>query len=156
MHLKLLLALIVPLIVASVPFQAVEGPPARMLRVSLLEGDVTYQRTDLDRWVDLSINTPIFEGDKVWVGRGGRAEVEFENGGFARLSENTILEFSRLPDVSSRSGVEVRLIQGLASFQTRAEPAFTIQTPLFSAQLADAASFRVEVGDRWLRSVSGL
>ena len=142
---KLLLALIVPLIVASVPFQAVEVPPARMLRVSLLEGDVTYQRTDLDRWVDLSINTPIFEGDKVWVGRGGRAEVEFENGGFARLSENTILEFSRLSDVSSRNGVEVRLIQGLASFQTRAEPAFTIQTPLFSAQLADAASFRVEV-----------
>ena len=145
MHLKLLLALIVPLIVASVPFQAVEVPPARMLRVSLLEGDVTYQRPDLDRWVDLSINTPIFEGDKVWVGRGGRAEVEFENGGFARLSENTILEFSRLSDVSSRSGVEVRLIQGLASFQTRAEPAFTIQTPLFSAKLADAASFRVEV-----------
>ncbi len=142
---KLLLALIVPLIVASVPFQAVEVPPARMLRVSLLEGDVTYQRPDLDRWVDLSINTPIFEGDKVWVGRGGRAEVEFENGGFARLSENTILEFSRLSDVSSRSGVEVRLIQGLASFQTRAEPAFTIQTPLFSAKLADAASFRVEV-----------
>ena len=72
---RLLLALIVPLIVASVPYQAVEVPPARMLRVSLLEGDVTYQRTDLDRWVDLSINTPIFEGDKVWVGRGGRAEV---------------------------------------------------------------------------------
>ena len=142
---RLLLALIVPLIVASVPFQAVEVPPARMLRVSLLEGDVTYQRTDLDRWVDLSINTPIFEGDKVWVGRGGRAEVEFENGGFARLSENTILEFSQLSDVGSRSGVQVRLIQGLASFQTRAEPAFTIQTPLFSAQLADVASFRVEV-----------
>ena len=137
--------MLVSLAVAPAPFQAVEVPSARLLRVSLLEGDVTYQRTDLDRWVDLSINTPIVEGDKVWVGRGGRAEVEFENGGFARLSENTIMEFSRLADINSRDGVEVRLIQGLASFEARPEPAFTIQTPLFSAQLNDAASFRVDV-----------
>ena len=116
-----------------------------MLRVSLLEGDVTYQRTDLDRWVDLSINTPVLEGDKIWVGRGGRAEVEFENGSFARLSENTIIEFSSLSDMKRRDGVEVRLIQGLASFEVRPEPAFTIQTPLFSARLNDAASFRLDV-----------
>jgi hypothetical protein len=117
----------------------------RLLRVSLLEGDVTYQRTDLERWVDLSINTPILEADKVWAGRGGKAEIEFENGTFARLSENTIVEFSRLAELDSAEGVEVRLVQGLASFEVRAERAFAIRTPLFSARLKDAASFRVEV-----------
>src|SRR5687767_4479704 len=98
MRAKLLLLLLVSLAVAPTRFQAAEAPPTRLLRVSLLEGNVTYQRTDLERWVDLSVNTPILEGDKIWVGRGGRAEVEFENGGFVRLSENTIIEFSRLAD----------------------------------------------------------
>jgi FecR protein len=142
---KLLSIALAALAVTSTVFQAAETPVARLLRVSLLEGDVTYQRTDLDRWVDVSINTPIMEGDNIWVGRGGRAEVEFENGSFARLSENTIIEFSRLAEVNSREGVEVRLIQGLASFEVRPEPAFMIQTPLFSARLNDAASLRVEV-----------
>jgi ferric-dicitrate binding protein FerR (iron transport regulator) len=47
--------------------------------------------------------------------------------------------------MNSRDGVEVRLVQGLASFEVQPEPAFTIQTPLFSAQLNDAASFRADV-----------
>ena len=145
MRAKLLLLLLVSLSMTSVTLQAADAPVARLLRVSLLEGDVSYQRTDLGRWVDLSVNTPILEGDKIWVGRGGRAEVEFENGSFARLSENTIMEFFRLGEVNSRDGVEVRLIQGLASFEVRPEPAFTVQAPLFSARLNDAASFRVDV-----------
>ena len=145
MRAKLLLLLLASLAVAPTLSLAAEAPSARLLRVSLLEGDVTYQRTDLDRWVDLSINTPILEGDKIWVGRSGRAEVEFENGSFVRLSENTIIEFSRLADINSRDGVEVRLVQGLASFEVRPEPGFTVQTPLFSSRLNDAASFRFDV-----------
>lgn len=117
---------------------------ARLVRVSLLEGDVTYQRTDLDRWVELSINTPILEGDKIWVGREGKAEVEFEDGTFARLSAETIAEFSRLGTGSE--GIEVRLSQGLATFEVRSAPgSFTAQAPLFSARVRDKASFRLEV-----------
>jgi len=145
MRTKLIFLLLVSTVVTSAHFLAAEAPAARILRVSLVEGDVTYQRTDLERWVDLSINTPVLEGDKIWVGRGGRAEVEFENGSFARLSQNTIIEFSRLAEISSHDGVEVRLVQGLASFQVRPEQTFSVQTPLFSARLKDAASFRVDV-----------
>ena len=144
MRTRLLLLWLVSLAVAPAPLHAAEAREPRLLRISLLEGDVTYQRTDLDRWVDLSINTPILEGDKIWVGRGGRAEVEFENGSFARLSENTIVEFPRLADSNSRDGVEVRLIQGLSSFEVRSESSFTVHTPLFSARLEDVASFRVD------------
>ena len=51
MRAKLLLLLLVFLAVTSAILQAAEAPVARLLRVSLLEGDVTYQRTDLDRIV---------------------------------------------------------------------------------------------------------
>src|SRR5262245_31829748 len=145
MRAKMLLVLLASVMVRSATLQTIETPAPRLVRVSLLEGDVTYQRTDLDRWVDLSINTPILETDKIWVGRGGRAEVEFENGSFVRFSENTIVEFSRLGDINSRDEVEMRLVQGLASFEVRPDPAFTIQTPLFSNRLNDAASFRLDV-----------
>ncbi|MCI0620210.1 MAG: FecR domain-containing protein [Acidobacteria bacterium] len=141
-----LLSLICAVFVITCPvFQAADSSPARLLRVSLVQGDVTYQRTDLDRWVDLSINTPILEGDKIWVGRDGRAEVEFENGSFARLSENTIVELSRLPDVNDTQGIEIRLNQGLASFDILPAAGFAVHTSLFSARLRDAASFRLDV-----------
>lgn len=145
MRARFLLLLFACLVVKPVASEAADSRVGRLLRVSLLEGDVTFQRNDLERWVDLSINTPILEADKVWVGRGGKAEIEFENGAFARLSENTIVEFSRLAELESREEVEVRLVQGLASFEMRAAPAFAVRTPLFSARLKDAASFRVEV-----------
>jgi hypothetical protein len=38
-----------------------------------------HQLTDLDRWVDLSVNTPVLEGDKIGLA-GWQSEVEFENG----------------------------------------------------------------------------
>ncbi len=144
MHVKTLLMVLVGLITLILKTQTADLSSARVLRVSLLEGDVTYQRTDLDRWVELSINTPILEGDKVWVGREGRAEIEFEDGTFARLSAETILEFSRLGDAGSRD-IEVHLSQGLATFEVlSASGSFSVHAPLFSVRVRDKASFRLE------------
>ncbi len=118
-------------------------PP--LLRVSLVDGDVTYQRTDLDRWVELSVNTPILEGDKIWVGREGKVEIEFENGNFVRMSTETIVEFSRIGPLGSE-GIELRMSQGLATFEVRSVPgSFTVHAPLFSAKVTDPALFRFDV-----------
>lgn len=128
--------------------QAAEFTPPRMLRVSLLEGDVTYQRPDLERWVDLSVNTPVLEGDKIWVGRDGRAELEFEDGNFTRLASNTIIEITRLGSPQDSQGIEIRFSQGLATFALRSVSGdFTVQTPTFSAQVKEAARFRLDVDE---------
>ena len=119
MRVKTLLFLLTLLTALSSIAHSEEFSPPRLLRVSLLEGDVTYQRPDLDKWVDLSINTPILEGDKIWVGREGRAEIEFEDGNFVRLSANTIVEISRLGSPRNSQGVEIRMIQGLGTFDLR-------------------------------------
>jgi hypothetical protein len=118
----------------------------RLLRVSLIQGDVTYQRTDLDKWVDLSINTPILEGDKVWSGRDGRVEIEFEDGSTIRLAENTIAGFSRLGTNSDREPVRIQINRGVVSIgiMLQASP-FIIETPIFTVLAQESSSFRVDV-----------
>ena len=120
---------------------------SRVLRASLIEGDVTYLRSDLDQWIDLNVNTPLLEGDKVWVGRDGRAEIEFEDGSRVRLAQNTIIEFTHLGlyDGDSRQA-EIQFSGGLATFDVVSESGtLNIATPLFLLQVAKPAQFRVEV-----------
>lgn len=125
---------------------ALENLPSRVVRVSLVQGEVTYQRPDLDKWVELNVNTPVLEGDKVWVGRDGRAEIEFEDGSYVRMAENTILEFSRLGPYEGPRNVEIRMNRGLATFGVRTvEGSFRIETPLFVTQVPEASAFRLEV-----------
>jgi hypothetical protein len=143
MRVKLLLFSAVLAVVSSFAFAEDFSVP-RMLRVSLLEGDVTYQRPDLERWVDLSINTPILEGDRIWVGREGRAELELENGNFARFSVNTIVEVSGL----NSAAAEIRLSQGVATFDLKSVTgSFSVFAPLFSVRLKEAARFRLDVDE---------
>jgi len=138
---QLLLVALLLFVFSSIVWPADFSAP-RMLRLSLLEGDVTYQRSDLERWVDLSINTPVLEGDKIWVGKDGRAELEFENGNFARLSANTIVEVVRL---DSATGNQIRVNQGLVTFDLKSVLGLVAITPRFSAQAKEAASFRLDV-----------
>jgi hypothetical protein len=129
-----------------VSIKGLEGFRMRLLRVSLIEGDVSYQRTDLDKWVDLSVNTPLLEGDKVWVGREGRAEIEFDDGSRVRLAGNTIIELTRLSAQDALQEIEIRLTQGLATLGVRSgDGSFRVQTPSFSLQVMEPANFRAEV-----------
>src|SRR6185295_8474209 len=101
---------------------------------------------DLDRWIDLSINTPLLESDKVWVGSNGRAEVEFEDGTSLRLNSNSIVEFSHLGSRSSSDAIEMQFVRGICSFEVQQSAMiFVIDTPLFSMRISEAASFRVDL-----------
>ena len=145
MRSKLILSLTVSLLLVSLQAHAADNSQPRLLRVSLVEGDVTYQRSDVDRWVDLSINTPILEGDRIWAGRDGRVEVEFEDGSTVRLAENTSAEFSRLGDYSDSGPVQIRLIRGTCSFSINSQAGpFVVETAMLTAVVQQSANFRVD------------
>src|SRR6201981_644109 len=74
---------------------------ARIVRLSLVEGDVRFARdvkgdplaADANPgWEAAVLNLPIRQGYVLATDQ-GRAVVEFENGAMAFLSENTVLEF---------------------------------------------------------------
>src|SRR5207248_481054 len=118
---SLLLILLVALFF-GVPSASADASHARIIRLSLVSGDVRFA-TETHRdpltdskanWDAAQLNLPIRQG-YVLATDNGRAEVEFENGTLAFLKENTVLEFY---DLSLKDGALItRLVlrQGSAS-----------------------------------------
>ncbi len=118
----------------------------RIIRLSLVQGTVRFTSsfhqdslTDPKAvWQTAPLNMPIREGSALAT-EAGRAEVEFENGAMAFLSENTVLEFY---DLSLHDGQRItRLVlrQGSAVFYEHS------LTDYFSVTGGD---FTVEAGAR--------
>src|ERR1700687_3096679 len=68
---------------------------ARIVRLSLVSGDVQVVRAAEAKWEPALMNMPIQQGFTVGTNE-GRAEVEFENGGALWLGENSVLQFTEL------------------------------------------------------------
>jgi len=132
---------------------AADSSHARIIRLSLVQGDVRFAR-DLHgdpladsraAWETAELNLPIRQG-YVLATDNGRAEVEFENGAMAFLKENTVLEFY---DLTLRDGARTtRLVlrQGSASFYVN--PArydyFSVTGGDFTVEASGRSSFRLD------------
>ena len=148
----LLLALLAALFL-SVPSASADSSHARIIRLSLVTGDVRFAtKTHGDPLADSSagwdaaqLNLPIRQG-YVLATDNGRAEVEFENGTVAFLKENTVLEFY---DLSLKDGALItRLVlrQGSASFHVNpvAGDYFSVTGGDFTVEAAVRATFRLD------------
>ena len=80
------------------------------LRISLIDGYVQIKTIDTGDWVPASINAPLMDGDILWVPDEGRAAVQFRDGSYVRLDENTSLEVLRL----ERNSYQFYLTEGRA------------------------------------------
>jgi len=72
------------------------------VRISFLEGDVQMRTTEADDWVPAAINTPLDEGDELWVPEGGRMEFQLNTGTAVRLDQNSALQILTLESNSSQ------------------------------------------------------
>jgi hypothetical protein len=57
-----------------------------------MEGDVLLKIEGNADWVPASINTPLQEGDRIWVADDGRGELRFRDGSVLRLDRHTSLD----------------------------------------------------------------
>jgi hypothetical protein len=69
--------------------RAASDPGEAYLR--FIEGDVQMQVEESD-WVPAAANTPLFQGDKLWVPEDGRTEIRFRDGTSLRLGPSTAVE----------------------------------------------------------------
>jgi len=126
---------------------------ARIIRLSLVQGDVRFARdvhgdpltSDKANWEGATLNLPIRQG-YVLATDHGRAEVEFENGAMAFLSENTVLEFY---DLSLEDGAKTTLLvlrQGTASFYVNPGNGdyFSVTGGDFTVEADGRAAFRLD------------
>src|SRR3989442_1360878 len=153
---KLILFLLVVLLSSlfiGAPPAAADSSHARIIRLSLVQGDVRFARqTHGDplsdssaTWETVSLNLPIRQGYVLATDK-GRAEVEFENGAMAFLKENTVLEFYDLSLNDSARTTRLVLRQGSASFYVN--PAggdyFSVTGGDFTVEADHRSTFRVD------------
>ena len=132
---------------------AADSSHARIIRLSLVQGDVRFARqTHGDplsdssaTWENASLNLPIRQGYVLATDK-GRAEVEFENGAMAFLKENTVLEFYDLSLNDSARTTRLVLRQGSASFYVN--PAggdyFSVTGGDFTVEASTRTRFRLD------------
>ncbi|HEV2520898.1 MAG TPA: DUF6600 domain-containing protein [Candidatus Acidoferrales bacterium] len=117
----------------------------RIVRLSLVEGNVEYQRPGQD-WQDATLNLPIEEGFALRT-TDGYAEVEFEDALALRLATNTTVEFK---DLSLQDGgrlTRLSVPQGTAmvSAKLRRGDAVTVISGNMTMNPQHSARFRVDV-----------
>src|SRR5580693_1283323 len=140
------------LLVAASPSFA-DSSHVRIIRLSLVQGDVRFARdvkgdplaSQTATWENAELNLPIRQGYVLATDK-GRAEVEFENGSMAFLSDDTVLEFYDLSLEDGAKTTRLILRQGTASFYVN--PAngdyFSVTGGDFSVEANGRASFRLD------------
>jgi FecR protein len=148
----LLVIVLSALLVGAYPALA-DSSHARIIRLSLVQGDVRFARQTRGdpladsnaTWEKAGLNLPIRQGYVLATDK-GRAEVEFENGAVAFLKENTVLEFYDLSLDDSARTTRLVLRQGSASFYVN--PAngdyFSVTGGDFTVEAEHRSTFRLD------------
>src|SRR5713101_8256069 len=126
---------------------------ARIIRLSLVQGDVRFARethgdplaVSSATWETAGLNLPIRQGYVLATDK-GRAEVEFENGAVAFLKENTVLEFYDLSLNDSARTTRLVLRQGSASFYVNPASGdyFSVTGGDFTVEAEHRSAFRLD------------
>jgi hypothetical protein len=119
---------------------------ARIVRLSLVSGDVQVVRPADAKWEPALMNMPVQQGFTIGT-NDGRAEVEFENGGALWLGEDSVLQFTELALSSGGRITKVTLSQGTATFDANVASAdsFLVTAPEFQITSPAKSEFRVSV-----------
>jgi len=122
------------------------------LRLSLVEGDVQVKAKDTSDWVAAAINTPLEEGDQIWVPAAGRAEIQSIDGSCVRLDENSSLEIL----TTESNSFQFYLAAGHAyvNFRGRKGSVLQMDTPVSSVRAYDRSKFRIDVADDGYTDIS--
>ncbi len=138
---------------SGAPRAAADTSHARIIRLSLVQGDVRFARqthgdplSDSNAtWETAGLNLPIRQGYVLATDK-GRAEVEFENGTVAFLKENTVLEFYDLSLQDESRTTRLVLRQGSASFYVNPAGSdyFSVTGGDFTVEADSRSTFRID------------
>jgi hypothetical protein len=119
-------------------------PPARVGRLSYLQGTVSFHDAQQDAWSPAAVNTPITSGDSVWTEPNGHNEMSI-SGTRVRMDGDSQLDVQALDDSRTR----LQLDQGRLDIKTFAldtNQPYQIATPRGVAALKDQGDYYVHAG----------
>ena len=118
---------------------------ARIVRLSLVSGDVQVTRSNSSGWENAMPNMPIEQGFTIGTNN-GRAEIEFESAAAMWIAENSVVQFAELALSDGGRITRVSVAQGTASFEVKLNSGdvFEIITPTFHVSVPNHAKLRVD------------
>jgi hypothetical protein len=150
---QLFLVALVGFLLPAATVVRADSSHARIIRLSLLQGDVRFTRdahgdplADKNAtWETAILNLPIRQGYVVATDN-GRAEIEFENGAMVFLNEHSVLEFY---DLSLNDGaLTTRLILRQGTVSAYVHPGlddyFSVTGGDFTVEAATRTNFRLD------------
>ncbi len=97
--------------------QATSGQPARAVRLSYVDGQVTLSQAGQVLAQQAAANTPLFEGMQLTTADSGKAEIQFEDGSVARISPDSSLTLTVLRGSGASADAVLLVNSGLAYFE---------------------------------------
>jgi len=122
---------------------ATVDPPARVARLSLVRGAVSFAPAGEDNWVQAEINRPLISGDKLWTDRGARAELQIGSSAI-RVDERSSFHFLNLDD----NMAQIELTEGTLNLRVRRiydGQTYEIDTPTLAFVINRVGEYRIDV-----------
>lgn len=118
---------------------------ARVVRISLITGEVTLKRNGNQDWERARLNYPLVEGDTVATDKESRMEIQVDARNFVRLAPGSALRIVTLRD----EGVALSLLEGtvvvrLVKFD-RSREYFEVDAPRTTMAPEKTGLYRVDV-----------
>ena len=120
-----------------------DDPPARVGRLSYIEGPVSFLAASADSWAVAEPNRPVSTGDRLWADAAARAEIEIGPNAL-RGSGPTEVDVVRLTD----HWLQVRVPQGTLNERVKVlgpDQDYEIDAPNAAVSLTQPGEYRVDV-----------
>jgi FecR protein len=122
-----------------------QDPPSRVARLSYLDGSVSFQAGGSGDWGNAAKNRPVTIGDKIWVDKDSRAELQAGQASI-HLGMMTALSFLNL----DQNITQMRLAEGSINFRVRVlrdGDTYEVDTPNVAFTVREAGVFRIDVNE---------
>lgn len=122
-----------------------QDPPSRVARLSYFDGSVSMQAGGSGDWGVAARNRPVTIGDKLWVDKDGRAELQAGQATI-HLGAMTALSFLNL----DQNITQMRLAEGSINFRVRElreGDQYEVDTPNAAFTVRQAGAFRIDVNE---------
>jgi hypothetical protein len=122
-----------------------QDPPSRVARLSYLDGSVSFQAGGSGDWGNAAKNRPVTIGDKIWVDKDSRAELQAGQASI-HLGMMTALSFLNL----DQNITQMRLAEGSINVRVRElreGDTYEVDTPNVAFTVRQAGAFRIDVNE---------
>jgi hypothetical protein len=123
-----------------------QDPPSRVARLSYFDGSVSFQAGGSGDWGNAAKNRPVTIGDKLWVDKDARAELQAGQSSI-HLGGMTALSFLNL----DQNITQMRLVEGTVNFRVRElrqGDLYEVDTPNAAFTARQAGAFRIDVNEQ--------